>query len=327
MDKNLERPKWALAADLALVAVTLVWGATFVTVKGVLSDIRPFAYLAVRFTVAFLALLPFAWRDIRRGGTVQLRSGLIIGIWLFLGYAFQTLGLQWTTAGKAGFITGLCVVFVPLLAAVGLRQPPGRDSVMGVVLATCGLGLLTLGESLSPGPGDLLVLMCAVSFAMHVITIAKYGKHPQASTRALTTVQIAVTAILSAVASLASEGTYWAGLAANPQGGPFGFGGRVWQAIFVTAILATAGAFLIQNLAQRHTSPTHTALILSTEPVFAALFAWLLAGETLGGRGITGGALMLVGILVAELRLVSALGGGRLAVRRELTGISEHHPS
>ncbi len=334
MNHQLDQPRWALTADLALVAVTLVWGATFVTVKEALADIRPFAFLAVRFAIAFLVLLPFFRREIRRGGASQVKHGLIIGVWLFVGYACQTLGLQWTTAGKAGFITGLSVVFVPLFAAVGLRQPPGRDSLLGVALATCGLALLTLGDSLRPGPGDLLVLACAVSFAMHVITIARYGRDPGASSGALATIQIGVTSLFSAVASLAFERPYWAELAAGRTASTAGrgflvLGAAVWQAILVTALLATAGAFLIQNIAQRHTTPTHTALILSMEPVFAALFAWLLAGEALGPRGAAGGALMLAGILTAELRLLSLLGGKDGGKRRasQIRAGAGHHPS
>jgi drug/metabolite transporter (DMT)-like permease len=293
-----------VAADLALLAVALVWGATFVMVKDALTSIGPFAFLFLRFLLAFAVLLPFCWRAIRAGGACLWRKGAVIGVWLFAGYGLQTVGLQWTTAGKAGFITGLSVVFVPLLAAALTRRRPSRHAMTGVALATVGLAMLTLGGNLRPGVGDMLVLGCAVCFAMHIISIGRAGADTTAAAAGLAVAQIGVTALLAGLTSLVAESNYWRA----PGYGDSStvamtrlINSDVLVAIGVTAILATAAAFLIQNLAQRHTSPTHTALIFSTEPVFAAVFAWLLAGETFGLRAAAGAGLILAGILIAEV--------------------------
>jgi drug/metabolite transporter (DMT)-like permease len=300
-----------LLADVALLWTTLVWGATFVVVKDALQSIRPFAFLAVRFAIACLILLPFYVRQLRRGGLRQAGRGSVIGVLLFLGYATQTLGLELTTASKAGFITGLAVVIVPLLATVLLRQPPRPDSLIGVALATGGLAALTLSGSLAPGAGDLLVLMCAFFFAMHVIAVGHYNSDPDSSSGALATLQIGATSLLAAACSVVFERGYWAELGWSLAAIP----GRAWAAIAVTAVLATAGAFLVQNIAQRHTTPTRTALILAMEPVFAALTAWLVAGETLGLRGILGGGLVLAGMLSSELEPWRRLRGKLCAAR------------
>jgi drug/metabolite transporter (DMT)-like permease len=290
-----------LLADSALILVCLVWGATFVVVKEALQDIRPFAFLAIRFAAAFLLLATFYWRQIWRGGVPQLLRGAAIGLFLFLGYGTQTLGLELTTASKAGFITGLAVVLVPLLSTVLLRQAPKADNILGVILATIGLGFLTLKDSLHINTGDLLVMMCAVSFALHILAVGHYNADPRSSAGALATIQIGVTSLLAWICTAAFERGYWQEL-----GLAGGISGRAWGAILVTAVLATAGAFLIQNIAQRHTTPTRTALILATEPVFAALTAWVVAGEILGPRGVAGGGLVLAGMLASELELLQA---------------------
>jgi len=297
-----------IVADLLLLAVALVWGATFVIVKEALAHIRPLAYLSVRFGIAFFCLLPFYARGIARGGRSQLGQGLLIGLFLFGGYAFQTAGLQWTTAGKAGFITGLSVVFVPLFSAVLLQHRPRVDSVAGVLAAVSGLALLTLKDSLIPGAGDLLVLACAVCFGMHVITVGKYSGNLDSNSGALATLQIGAVSVLAGFLSLAAEGDYW-----REVGGIAGIPAGAWPAILVTAVLATAGAFLVQTVMQRYTTPTHTALMFSMEPVFAAFFAWLLAGESLGMRGALGGLLVVAGMLLAEMEPLRGLAAGRQA--------------
>lgn len=320
----------SIAADAALLTVALVWGATFVMVKEALSDIRPLAFLFVRFSLAFLVLLPLCWRPLRRGGIAMAIRGALIGWWLFAGYATQTIGLQWTTAGKAGFITGLAVVFVPLLTAVAARRMPSRASLVGVGLATLGLGLMTLGGDLRPAPGDLWVLACALCFAMHIITVGRSGARTTAEAAGFAGAQIAATALYAGVATLALETPYWLALLSGvgpgaPQPNMPSFSADVILALGVTAVLATAAAFAIQNIAQRHTTPTHTALIFSSEPVFAAAFAWLLAGERFGVRAIFGAGLILGGILLAELRR-SAVGNGNTPRRLDRAQARLYHP-
>ncbi|MBE2236110.1 MAG: DMT family transporter, partial [Anaerolinea sp.] len=218
-----------------------------------------------------------------------LLPGILIGAALFAGYAFQTLGLRETTPAKAGFITGMSVVLVPLGQAIFLRRPPRRASLIGVTLAAVGLALLSLQADLSLSRGDLLVLACAVAFAGHILLMGRYA--PGWPPLRLAFVQIVTVALLSAATALWAE---------QPIGQPTG---SVWFAAAFTGLLATALAFFIQSRAQQATSPTHTALIFASEPVFAGLFSFLLIGELFGPRQLAGSALIVAGMVVSEIRM------------------------
>jgi len=335
--------KRQVQADLWLLLVTLIWGSTFVLVKDTITKIEPCGLLAIRFAFAFLALLALFWRRVFASSRWEILAGAFIGLFLFAGYAFQTVGLQYTTAAKAGFITGLSVVIVPLAAFLILRQKPSPNALVGVILATLGLALLSLNESLSfalesllplkgfalegwlspegrgwPGPvtnvlpfkggaspydfgenvrqmwgqafnrGDLIVLGCAFSFALHIVLVGAFA--PKMDTMVLTTAQMGSAALASAILSWAVE---------RPS---LDLPAEVWLAALFLGVVANAFAFGVQNAAQRFTSPTHTALIFSMEPVFAGLFAYLLAGETLTKRALVGCALILAGMIAAETK-------------------------
>jgi drug/metabolite transporter (DMT)-like permease len=227
-----------------------------------------------------------------------LAAGAVIGAVLVAGYGFQTVGLQYTTASNAGFITGLSVVLTPLLGALLLRQAPGRWPVTGACVAAVGLALLSL-QRLEVRRGDALVFACAVAFATHILLLGRYA--PRLSTYRLAVVQLATAGLLALI---------WAGLAGDLA---VPASSEVWVALAITSVAASAGAFLIQTRAQREVSPTRTAVILTMEPVFAGLFGFLLAGERLSGRGWLGAGLILAGMLVAELggRLLAAPGQPR----------------
>lgn len=285
-------------ADLLLLLVTAIWGGTFVMVQDAVAVYPVFAFLALRFSLASLVFLPALVH--RRRGTLPvipssltsraraLLPGLLIGFMLFAGYSFQTYGLRWTTPAKAGFITGLSVVFVPLGSALFLRQRPTRPAWMGVGLATVGLALLTLNAEMRVAVGDLLVLGCAMAFAAHVLLVGHFA--PRMSPLSLAAGQIGTVAILAfSFGLLVGGGIPW------PSA-------TVWFAVAFTGLLATALAFGAQTMAQRFTSPTHTALIFATEPVFAALFSFLLIGEQLTTRALLGCGLILAGMLAAEIR-------------------------
>jgi drug/metabolite transporter (DMT)-like permease len=278
-------------ADLALLLVALIWGSTFVLVKEAVSQVKPFNFIALRFALATLFMALLFGRRLRTLGRRELLAGALIGLFLTAGYGFQTAGLQYTTASKAGFITGLSVVIVPFAAWLILGPRPTPSALAGVILATIGLALLSLqmGESLKIEWGDLLVLGCAVSFALHIVTVGAFA--PRMDPLALTMAQIGVAALISGA------------LALTVEGGWSGFSGRVWFAALFTGLLATSLAFAVQTTAQAFTTPTHTALIFATEPVFAALFGTLLAGERLTGRALLGCGLILAGMVVAELRI------------------------
>jgi drug/metabolite transporter (DMT)-like permease len=276
--------------ELAMVAVTAVWGSTFVLVRDAVALIPPFAFIAYRFLAA--ALLLASVRPRRTVGGPgdgvwgPLAAGAAIGLALFAGYGFQTVGLQYTTASNAGFITGLSVVLTPLLGAVLLRQSPGRWPLTGAILAAVGLAFLSL-QTLEVRRGDALVLGCAVAFAAHILLLGRYA--PRLDTYRLAVVQLGTAGLLALV---------WAAVAGDLVAPA---SAEVWVALAITSVVASAGAFLIQTRAQRELSPTRTAVIITMEPVFAGLFAFLVAGERLGGRGWLGAGLILAGMLIAEL--------------------------
>jgi len=297
-----------LQADLALLAVALIWGATFVMVKKAVMDFPVFAFLSLRFVLAFVTLGIVIWWK-RKGALTSLsvqeranssanrmvildrrevRAGSLVGLALFAGYAFQTVGLKYTSPSKAGFITGLSVVIVPLFSALFLRRSPSYPAILGVVLATVGLALLSLRGNWTIARGDALVLGCAFAFALHIVLVGAFASKMDPLN--LTAMQIATVALMSGLVSLTMERPW-------PTASK-----SVYFAAFFTGIFATSLAFAVQNAAQRFTSPTHTALIFSTEPVFAALFGYLLAGERLGGRALLGCGLILAGMMVAEVR-------------------------
>ena len=275
-----------LWADLSLLLITLIWGATFVMVKEAISQIGVFTFLALRFLLAAFVLALIFWPRLRASSPREFLAGVLVGLFLFGGYALQTIGLKYTSVSKTGFITGLSVVVVPLLSTLLLRQKQNLTALVGVLLATTGLGLLTL-RGLSMAQGDLWVLGGAVAFALQIVALGRFA--PQMETGILATVQVATVALLSAPLAWAMEGV-------PPQ-----MSDQLWFAILFTGIMATSLAFLVQSKAQRFISPTHTALIFATEPVFAAIFGYLLLQERLGSREILGCALILAGMAVGEI--------------------------
>ena len=289
----------------ALVGVAAIWGATFVMVKGAVSRYPLYAFLTLRFAiavVAFVAVFPSSLR-LLRGRTVAV--GLLAGAFLTAGYIFQTWGLQGTSASKAAFITGMFVVITPVLQAVLLRRPPQRWTVVGVGLAVVGLWLLSGADAGGWTAGDTRVLICAFAYSAHMIVLGSIGA--EHDVRPLTLVQLATVAVVCGGMSLATET-----VTAPPDAG-------VWVALIVTGVFASAVAFAVQTYAQRFISPTRTALILITEPVFGGLFGWL-AGERLGIGGLAGSALILTGMVIAELFGAKARAGESVVLEPALEG-------
>jgi drug/metabolite transporter (DMT)-like permease len=280
-----------LRAGLVLVGVVAVWGATFTLVQEALQDASTLLFLTLRFSLASVALAAAFVGRYRTFPAVRrsLVGGLFAGLCLFAGYLFQTVGLLHTTAPKSAFITSLSVVAVPFLAALVYRSAPHAAEVVGVVLATAGLALLTLqGQGRGIGLGDLLTVVCAISFGVHIIVLGHYSS--KCSVEILSLVQIATTAAIAGMACLWAEAPR---IAWTP---------RLLVALAVTGLLATALAFTVQTWAQKHLSPTRIALLLTLEPLFAWLTSYVVAGESLTPRGAFGGALILSGVLLAELK-------------------------
>jgi drug/metabolite transporter (DMT)-like permease len=277
-------------AEAALVLNTVVWGATFVLVKAALLDISPLLFLALRFSLATGALLAL-FRKSRRAPFrgKEAAAGALAGVFLFSGYLFQTLGLRLTTAPKSAFITGLTSVMVPLLAALVYRSRPQVSEVAGVLVATAGLGLMTLDRAGGwIGRGDLLTFFCAIGFAAHIVTLGHFSEYMR--------FQLLSVAQVGAAAVLALSLFWWA---ETPY---VRWRPAVICAILVTGLLATALAFTIQAWAQQYTTSTRTGLIYMLEPVFAWITSYGIMGEGLSGRAAAGAALILGGVVLVELK-------------------------
>jgi drug/metabolite transporter (DMT)-like permease len=290
-------------AHLLLLATVFVWGATFVLVKDALRDITPLLFNLLRMTLAFAVLAVANHRQLRHVSRRAVVSGIIVGIFLGAGYQFQTSGLARTTPAKSAFITGLVVVFVPLFTAIPALRPEGTHAprwtaAAGALLAFAGLLLLTTPAGTawqhlfaSIGLGDLLTLACAVAFAGHLIALAHTS--PGLPAPQLATLQIGVAALVMLLTLPLGEEAHAS------------FTPRLVLALTVTSIFATAAAFTIQSWAQKHLAPTHTAVILSLEPVFAWLTAMIFLNERLDHRALAGAALIICGIALTELVPVS----------------------
>jgi drug/metabolite transporter (DMT)-like permease len=284
-------------ADLSLLLVTVIWGTTFVLVQNAIDFLEPFSFNGIRFLAAalllFLCLFFFDKNQLKHIDMKLVLSGIFLGFWLFLGYVTQTIGLLYTTTSKAGFITGLSVIFVPLFSMFLFKQFPSRNAVIGVITATIGLFFLTMTDVTGLNIGDGFVFICAISFALQIIFTGKYSnKYP---TLLLTVVQISTVAILSIICSLLFEN--WQ-KSLNPD---ILFTKDVIIALIVTSVFATAAAFFIQTNFQKYTTSTRVALIFSMEPVFAAITGYFCAGERLTSSALIGCVLIFAGMVFAEL--------------------------
>jgi drug/metabolite transporter (DMT)-like permease len=273
------------AALAALVAVTAVWGLTFVQVKDALELYPLFAFLALRFAIASAVLAPPAARGLRGLGAAGGGGAALAGALLAVGYALQSAGLERTSVSSAGFVTGMYVVLTPVLGLLCFRLAVPRAAWAGVVVATAGLALIS-GVHAGSAAGDLLVLGGAAVYALQIVLLERYA--PRYDPVPFTFVEMAVAFGGLAVVAAA------AGQVAAPHGW------TVWGALLVTGVFASALAFLAQTWAQRRTSATRTALVFALEPVWAALFGVTISGDRLGAAGWLGCTVIMAGIALAE---------------------------
>jgi drug/metabolite transporter (DMT)-like permease len=287
----------ALKSDLLLLLIAAIWGGGFVAQRQGLEFVGPFTFNGVRFALGSLSLLPLVLIGQRRrnrlpgllpkaGVRTLLLGGALAGAALFLGASLQQVGMVYTTAGNAGFITGLYVVIVPLLGLCW-GQRPSLGTWIGAFLAACGLFFLSVSARFTVGFGDLLELAGAFFWAGHVLLIGWLS--PRLDALKLSAVQFAVCSLLSLVTACCIETVSITGIlhAAYP--------------ILYGGVISVGVAYTLQVVAQRDAHPAHTAIILSAEGVFAAFGGWLLLGEVLGSRGLLGCSLMLSGMLFSEL--------------------------
>jgi drug/metabolite transporter (DMT)-like permease len=288
-----------LIADTALFSIAVLWGFNFVVIKDVIDRVDPMLYVMLRYLVAtaiFVAIVP---RSVTRSTRPQWVMGAILGAFYLTALIVQTIGLQYTTPGKSGFITGLNVVMVPFLFWIVAGRSPGWTQILGAVVATAGLGVLSLRGDFTVSWGDALTLLGALFYALHILTTGFFAPRVPPATLAAT--QMTASAVFAtAITPFVTEITLdlpW----------------QVWAAVAWTAVSGTIYAFFLQSWAQRRTTSTHAAVLLCLESVFSALFGIIFGMDTLTWRLITGATLIFSGILIIEVWPSRREGAGGLA--------------
>ncbi len=274
-------------AEIALAGTTFLWGGTFAVVKIGMEDISPILLIAVRFVIAVLALLLIARRRIFPIPASAVRKGVALGFFLFLGFVTQNIGLTITTASKAAFITGMMVLFVPVLQFVIERRAPMLGNALGIAVVAVGLWFLTSPAGSEFNSGDALNLVCSILFAIYVVYLDVVSK--EMTTEQLLFLQLSTIAVFSIVAVVLFE---------TPR---FAVTTNSLLSLGYLTILAALFTTWVQTRFQKDTTPTRAAVIFSVEPVIASGIAYVLLGETLGPLGVLGGALILAGVLLSEL--------------------------
>jgi drug/metabolite transporter (DMT)-like permease len=275
-------------ADAALLFVTVGWGTSFWLTKNSISEMPTYNFLAIRFIIAFMISSLIFIKHMVKIGKKELKYGTMIGALLYSSFAFQTVGLSYTTVSKSAFITGFSVVLVPVFSAIMTKTKLNGKICISVTLALVGLAMLTLNQGIADiNIGDIYTLISAVLYALYIIFVGKYTAKVESISFAI--IQIGVVGLLSMVTSLFIEKPII----------PTSY--NIWGSIIMLSVVCTAGAFIIQNVAQKYTTATHTALIYTAEPVFAAIFAYIVSGEILSLMGFFGAVLILLGTLISEI--------------------------
>lgn len=279
-----------LVADGLLFFIALIWGSTFIIVKKTIEQIPPVAFNSIRFLIASILLLAiFLYRPKKLNRQVFL-DGSVLGVVLFLTFTCQTIGLKFVTASETGFITGLYLIFVPLISVLFLGKKIEFKTGVAVLIAFLGLFLISFTGKVSVGIGEFLVLLNALFVAFHILLVDYYGKRDDVF--ALTSIQIFVLTILSVLYTTFFEGWSFK-LTLN---------GEVIFAFLLTGVFATVVAFLIQTYAQKYTTPTKAAVIFTFEPLSSAFFGYFLGGEVLKFSQYVGAFLIFISMLILEIK-------------------------
>jgi len=293
MENNSNKRKYL--ADLSLLFVAFVWGGGFVAVKDALNTVTPMLLMSLRFILATSIMYIFLHRKIGKLTVEDYKKGSIVGFILFLAFAAQTYGLQFTTASKQGFLTAVYVIIVPFLYWVFYKKRPKLKVFMGSLLTIVGIGLISLQSVEGFNVGDSLTLLCALFFAMHILSIEYFTKNMNVFKLAF--IQIFVAAILFTLTAVITE-PYTIDL---PR--------RAWTAIVYLAIFSTFACFTIQTIAQKYTTSSHASIIMSLESVFAAILGVLLLNEVMTPLMIFGCLLIFIAILIVEVNFRKKSGG------------------
>ena len=286
--KQAER-SYSLRHDALLVLITLIWGSTFLIVKNTVRLSGPFTYLALSYGIGGIILVLIFHRRLMRISRAELLSGLVLGMILFTAYALQTIGLQYTTVSKAGFITGLYVPLVPVFAFLLLRQKPTQGAIVGFALSLTGLFLISFNDkfNLTFGLGETLILGAAIAFALHVVNVSKFA--PKVDAINLAIVQLALTSLLSFIAIPISREP----IVMPPL--------IVWGSVLFMGVVDLAFTLSAMIWVQQFVSSTRAALIYALEPMWAAFFGFALAGDKLSLLAWIGCGFILAGMIVGRV--------------------------
>jgi drug/metabolite transporter (DMT)-like permease len=276
-----------LRADLMLLMITVFWGASYILTKLALDVLQPFNLTALRFIIGFIAAAAVFYKNVIRADMKTIKYSLILAIILLGVFVTMTYGLQYTTASNSGFLVSLTVVFIPIISAVFLKQKIEKKVLLGVCIAPIGIALLTLSSQLTVNSGDILCIICAVLFAAHVVVTGVYTQ--RVDSIALGVLQLGFVGLFSLVVAMFTETVILPDTAVS------------WASILSLSILCTAVGYIVQTTAQQYTSAAHTGLILALEPVFSAIFAYLVLGELLSLKGYIGASILLLSVLIAEV--------------------------
>jgi len=287
-------------ADLSLLFVAIIWGSTFIIVKQSVEYIPVFSFLFMRFALAGMLLILINAPKLKAIDKGVFIDGVMLGMALFLAYAFQTFALTATSASITAFITGLFVVFVPALSSVFLRKLPRQEAMIGVVFATIGLAFITLQGKFLLSFGEFLALVCAFFIAIHIILTDKLSRRNDFGL--LTLVQINIVALFSLIFSLFLD----------PRVIPIQFNNQLIFSLIINSVFATFVAFVIQTSMQKYTTPTKAAIIFIMEPVSSAFFSYWIGGELLTAKQYVGTSFILFAMVFTE-------AGTYLKMKREAT--------
>jgi len=275
-------------ADMSLLIVAIVWGGGFIAVKGALDSVTPFYIMAMRFSISVIIMLFVFRKKVKLITKNEIKVGTIVGLLLFLGFAAQTIGMQYTTAGKNAFLTGTNVVIVPFLYWVISKKRPDKYSLISAFLCFVGIGMLTLEGGLRLGLGDSLTLICAVFFAGHIVSVGFFTEKVDAIS--LVIIQLGAAAVFSIIAALIFEPV------------PSSLGSDTIFAIGYLAIFSTMIAFIIQNVAQKYTTSTHAAIILCLESVFGSILSVIVLNEIFTSKMVLGCLTIFIAIVTTETK-------------------------
>jgi len=287
MIKNLKRREYT--ADASLMLISLIWGSTFIVIKKSIDSFDPISFVSVRFIIASAVMLIISANRLNKIDKALLKDGTILGLALFAIYFFQTLALKFSPATEVGFLTGLYVLFVPVLSTIFLKKSPHLFSWIGVIFSSAGMVMITMADSVNVSTGQVFAILNAFFIGVQIILTDKYSR--KYDVILLTTMQLTVVAICSTIYSLAFESPDYSLLTDN----------YIAFSLIFNALIATVFCFLIQTGMQKYTTPTKAAIMFTIEPISSAFFSFAIAGEILMLKQYAGAAMIVLAILVAEV--------------------------